>query len=266
MSWQLGFFDVGVIPSVPLTTYLPDAPADALIDPPCFCFIARDGSRIVLIDSGPDSVTSAAAGMTIIGNTTDLLSAGLRAWGATADDIDLIVHTHLHYDHMQNDLAFPRARVAVQATELSWATSSAGGPYYLGVAELAKALGDRLMLLNGQSDLLPGLTALPNGGHTPGHQSVLIQTSARQVCVCGDIVSLQQNITTIGPVCPDAAATAAFLEQAVAAGWLMLPSHDPGLREHPWYLPGRTSEQAAQSTAGISPASGQDRLPGPTDR
>ncbi|HTX84205.1 MAG TPA: MBL fold metallo-hydrolase [Streptosporangiaceae bacterium] len=240
MSWRLGFFDVGVIPGVPLATYLPDAPLDALIDPPCFCFIASDGSSIVLIDTGPDGAASAAVGMTITGDTTVLLSAGLRAWGATTDDIDLIIHTHLHYDHMQNDLAFPCARVAVQATELSWATSAAGGPYYLGVADLAEALNDRLILLDGQTELLPGLTALPNGGHTPGHQSVLFQTSARQVCVCGDIVSLQQNLTTIGPVCPDKAATAAFLKQASAAGWLMLPSHDPDLREHPWYLPGQT--------------------------
>jgi N-acyl homoserine lactone hydrolase len=241
VSWQLGFFDVGVIQGVPLTTYLPDAPADALIDPPCFCFIASDGNRIVLIDSGPDGAVSAAAGMTVTGNTTALLSAGLRAWGATVEDIELIVHTHLHYDHMQNDLAFPRAQVAVQATELRWATSSAGGPFYLGVADLARALGDRLMLLDGKAELVDGLTALPNGGHTPGHQSVLIKTPTRQVCVCGDIVSLERNITTIGPVCPDAAATAAFLEQARAAGWLMLPSHDPDMRKHPWYLPGRIS-------------------------
>jgi glyoxylase-like metal-dependent hydrolase (beta-lactamase superfamily II) len=142
---------------------------------------------------------------------------------------------------MQNDLAFPRARVAVQATELTWATSSAGGPFYLGVADLAEALGDRLMLLNGHTQLMPGLTALPNGGHTPGHQSVLIQTSAVQVCVCGDIVSLQRNLTTIGPVCPDKGATAAFLSKASAAGWLMLPSHDPDLRKHAWYLPAGTS-------------------------
>jgi glyoxylase-like metal-dependent hydrolase (beta-lactamase superfamily II) len=140
---------------------------------------------------------------------------------------------------MQNDLAFPRARVAVQAAELSWATSAAGGPFYVGVASLAEALGDRLILLDGQAELLPGLTALPNGGHTPGHQSVLVRTSAMQVCVCGDIVSLQENTKTIGPVCPDTEATEAFLTQANAAGWLMLPSHDPGLREHSWYLPGR---------------------------
>jgi len=146
----------------------------------------------------------------------------------------------------------------VQAAELSWATSSAGGPFYLGVAELAEALGDRLMLLDGQTELMPGLTALPNGGHTPGHQSVLVETPARQVCVCGDIVSLQQNTHTIGPVCPDTEATAAFLARASAAGWLMLPSHDPVLREHPWYLTGPASVQAAQRVPGPTRAPGQD--------
>jgi hypothetical protein len=40
----------------------------------------------------------------------------------------------------------------------------------------------------------------------------------------------------IGSVCPDAASTKAFLARARAASWQMLPSHDPGLREHEWYV------------------------------
>jgi N-acyl homoserine lactone hydrolase len=236
MSWKLGIFEVGVIPGVPLTAYLPDAPAEATIDPPCFCYIATDGNRTVLIDTGPNRDLSAAAGLQITGDTTAMLAAGLRAWGVTVHDIDLIVHTHLHHDHMQNDLAFPRASVAVQHAELSWATSPAGGPFYIGVADIAAALGDRLQLLHGDAELLPGLRVLPNGGHTPGHQSVLVQTPQEQVCVCGDIVSLWRNLETIGPVCPDTAATSVFLDRARLAGWRMLPSHEPTLREHDWYL------------------------------
>jgi N-acyl homoserine lactone hydrolase len=237
MSWQLGFFEVGVIPGIPLASYLPGAPPEELIDVPCFCCIASCGGRTILIDTGPDSARSAAAGMSIVGDTAGQLAAGLQAWGVTTHDIDLIVHTHLHYDHIQNDLAFPRAPVAVQAAELDWASGPDCGPYYLGVAEHVHALGSRLVLLDGRAELLPGLTALPNGGHTPGHQSVLVDTADGPACVCGDIVSLRRNARIIGPACPDTAATAAFLEQARTAGWLMLPSHDPALREHAWYLP-----------------------------
>jgi N-acyl homoserine lactone hydrolase len=236
MSWQLSIIEVGVIPDIPLTAYLPDAPADALISPPCYCYLATDGSRIVLIDSGPDHVRAGAAGLQIDGDSPALLAAGLVAAGITAADVDLIVHTHLHYDHMQNDLLFPDAPVVVQRTELDWATSPDSGPFYVGVGELTGALGDRLRLLDGESEILPGLTALPNGGHTPGHQSVLVQTGSGDKCVCGDIVSLEENLEVIGAVCPDKEAAAKFLARAREAGWQMLPSHDARLRQHRWYL------------------------------
>jgi glyoxylase-like metal-dependent hydrolase (beta-lactamase superfamily II) len=85
-------------------------------------------------------------------------------------------------------------------------------------------------------EILPGLTALPNGGHTPGHQSVLVQTGSGETCVCGDIVSLEENLEVIGAVCPDREGTARFLARAREAGWQMLPSHDARLRRHVWYL------------------------------
>jgi len=237
MSWQLSILEVGVIPDIPLAAYLPDAPADALISPPCFCYLVTNGSSVVLIDSGPDHLRADAAGLRIDGESPALLTAGLGAAGITAADVDLIVHTHLHYDHMQNDLLFPNAPVVVQRTELDWATSPDSGPFYVDVGELTGALGERLRLLDGETEILPGLTGLPNGGHTPGHQSVLVRTGSGDTCVCGDIVSLEENLTVIGQVCPDKVATGRFLARARAAGWEMLPSHDPRLRQHGWYLP-----------------------------
>ena len=236
MSWQLSIVEVGVIPDLPLVAYLPDAPAGELISPPCFCYLATDGTKVVLVDSGPDHVRSAEAGLRIDGDSPALLTAGLRAAGLTAADVDLIVHTHLHYDHMQNDLLFPNAPVVVQRTELEWATSADSGPFYVDVAGLASALGERLRLLDGETEILPGLTGLPNGGHTPGHQSVLVRTGSGDTCVCGDIVSLEENLSVIGSVCPDREGTERFLVRARAAGWQMLPSHDPRLRRHSWYL------------------------------
>lgn len=239
MSWELRILEAGVIPGVPLQAYLPDAPEGALIDPPCYCCVATDGGHTVLIDTGPDRGACGRAGLDIVGDSTALLLAGLAGMGVTPRDVDLIVHTHLHYDHVQNDLLFPGAAVAVQRAELAWATAPGpeAGRFYAGARELVTALGDRLRPLDGESEILPGLTALPNGGHTPGHQSVLVETAAGAVCVCGDIVSLRQNLDVVGAACPDTASAEAFLARARAAGWAMLPSHDPTVREHQWYVP-----------------------------
>lgn len=239
MSWTLGILEVGVIPEIPLSAYLPDAPPGASVDPPCFCYVASDGTRTILIDTGPDRARCAESGLRIVGDTTALLREGLATWGVNPRDVELIVHTHLHYDHMGNDLLFPNASVAVQRAELAWATSPDRGPFYVAVEEVTAALGDRLRLLDGESELLPGVSVLPNGGHTPGHQSILIDAADVMACVCGDIVSLRQNLDVVGSVCPDVAATEAFLARARSSGWEMIPSHDPSLRWHSRFVRAR---------------------------
>jgi glyoxylase-like metal-dependent hydrolase (beta-lactamase superfamily II) len=245
MSWSLGIVEVGVIPRLPLSLYLPDASPDELIDPPCYCYLASDGERNVIIDSGPDRARSDAKGLEIVGDTSDLLVAGLRACGVGLANVDCIVHTHLHHDHMQNDLMFPNAVVHVQQAEVAWATGPDCGRFYLGIPEFMTALGDRLNMLDGDAELLPGLRVVLNAGHTPGHQSVIIDTTDNTVCLCGDIVSLFSNIEVVGSICPNVKETEDFLDRARAARWEMIPSHDPKLREHRWYIQPGTNEAAS---------------------
>jgi glyoxylase-like metal-dependent hydrolase (beta-lactamase superfamily II) len=236
MNWKLGILEVGVIPRLQLSLYLPDASPDELIDPVCYCYLASDGRRNVLVDSGPDRALAAAEGLEIIGNASERLAAGMRAWGIEPADIDHIVHTHLHHDHMQNDLMFANAVVHVQQAEIEWANNPDSGRFYFGVSELTDALGVRLNALDGDSELFPGLRVVFNGGHTPGHQSVIVDTNENAVCLCGDIVSLLPNIEVVGSICPNVEETAAFLDRARTAGWEMVPSHDPKIRGHRWYV------------------------------
>ena len=249
MSWRLGIVEVGVIPQLPLNLYLPDAPPDDLIDPPCYCYLASDGETNVLVDSGPDQALSRAEGLDIVGDTSALLTTALEAWGVIPSDVDCIVHTHLHHDHMQNDLMFPNAVVHIQRSELEWATGPDCDRFYVGIGELVAALGDRLHTLEGDAQLFSGLDVVLNGGHTPGHQSVIIDTTEKLVCLCGDIVSLFSNVKIVGAICPNIGETRAFLDRAKAAGWEMVPSHDPQIRGHRWYVRTDRGESAITSSA-----------------
>lgn len=236
MRWKLGIIETGTIPSLPLNLYLPDAPEGEVVEPVCYCFVATDGSRSVLIDSGPDRHRLAAEGLETLGDADRLLKAGLAAWDLAPADVTAIVHTHLHYDHMQNDGLFDNAEVFVQREELEWATGPQRDRFCIGVNDLVEALGDRLRPVEGDREIFPGLRVLRNGGHTPGHQSVILDVAGAEVCVCGDIVSMLGNLEVIGPICPDAEQTARFLETARVNGWEMLPSHDPGLRRHRFFV------------------------------
>ena len=236
MPWRVGIIEVGVIPSVPRMTYFPDSPPDVLMEVPCYCFLVDDGHTHVLVDTGPDPVLAARGGLEITGPGPAAVRQVLDAERISVGDVDYILHTHLHYDHVENDLLFPRAQVFVQARELSWARDPDAGPFYVGVEDLVTDLGDRLTVVDGEREVLGGIWLLPNGGHTPGHQSVLVKTASEIVCVCGDIVPMTANLEFLCSATPDVNAARAFLDRSRHAGWTMVPAHEPGLRSHPWLL------------------------------
>jgi N-acyl homoserine lactone hydrolase len=263
VTWSIAIIEVGVLPDCQLAAYVPGAPAEVTLDLPCFCWLLRDGVAAVLVDTGPDAQPPEDVGYEVAGDTRTALLRGLRAAGVTPGEVTTIVHTHLHQDHVQNDESFPNASVVVQRRELDAAlagearcrglsaaerASLAAGPYaasqeaglwYIGTAVLTERLGARLRTVDGDAEILPGITATPSGGHTTGHQSVLVETREGTACIAGDIVSLAANAEVIGPMTPDVAAAGAFLERARAAGWEMVPSHEPAMRDHRWYASGR---------------------------
>lgn len=233
-----------MIPDLPLVAHLPDAPPDACVSTPCFCYLLTDGSRLVLVDSGADAASAAAAGLEIDGDTRALLDGGLRACDVSPDDVSLVVHTHLHYDHVGNDPRFQNAEIVVQDLEVAWATGPEAGPWYVEIGELLRGLGDRLRTVDGDAELLPGLRAVWNGGHTPGHQSVVAAGPSGDVCICGDVVPLHANTGIVGSSCPWTEQAEEFLAVARKAGWEMIPSHDPDLRAHPAYVrPGQGGQR-----------------------
>jgi N-acyl homoserine lactone hydrolase len=234
-TWRVGIIEVGIIPRLPAALYDPAAPPDAFLDVPCFVYALRSDDGAVLVDTGPDAVAAATSGYDIVGDTRSALLGGLAALGIQPGDVGHVVHTHLHYDHAQNDGLFPLAEVVVQAAELDWALQ-AGAAFYVDGDRWRRGVADRLRVVSGSSTLVPGVDLMQNGGHTPGHQSVLVATESGRVCVCGDIVSMAVNADIVGSVCPDVEATRTFLVKAREAGWTLLPSHEPALRRHPWYI------------------------------
>lgn len=260
MTWTLGIIEVGVLAGCPLKSYVTGAPDDVLLDLPCYCWLLRDDHTSVLVDTGPDAGASEDVGYEVTGDARAALLKGLRALGVEPADVAMVVHTHLHQDHVQNDELFPNADVVVQRRELEAARAGeaiggllppseraaiAAGPYarsqeagiwYIGTAELERQAGERLRVVDGEIEILPGVTLTPTGGHTAGHQSVLVSTDEGTACIAGDIVSLAINSEVIGPMTPDAPATRAFLKRVRASSWELIPSHDPGTRDHRWYV------------------------------
>ena len=105
----------------------------------------------------------------------DLLVHRLDALGLETDNIDMVVMSHLHYDHAGGAHLFPKSELVVQKDEYAYAHYPASffEPFYY--KKNFDLPGYRWRLLDGDTELAPGLTVLRTDGHTPGHQSLLVQ-------------------------------------------------------------------------------------------
>ena len=102
--------------------------------------------------------------------------------------VDLVVHTHLHVDHVGWDGVFPRARYVAHRDD--WAFFMA--PWQLRIRPHLRRLEPLqeeglVDLVGGETEVAPGIRVLPSPGHTPGHMHVRIEDDGAALVVLGDI-------------------------------------------------------------------------------
>lgn len=124
------------------------------------------------------------------------LGARLGVLDLAVDDIDMIVTSHLHFDHAGGNSQLPNARVVVQQKE--WA---AGKEPDLVASNGYKAtdydLGHDIMEVDGEHDIFGdgSVVCLPTHGHTPGHQSLKVRlASGQEVVLAGDACYLRRTL------------------------------------------------------------------------
>lgn len=167
---------------------------------PYFVYVIRHPAGTVLFDTGahPDLATNPAArlgdtaqGLAFRIAPEDRLDHRLAQTGLRVQDIDVVVQSHLHFDHTGGLDLFPDTPVMVQSTELAFAQEP---PIYqrefFVAADFARAT--HWHELNGDHDIFGDgrLLLLSTPGHTPGHQSLMVQLAARVVVLLGDATYL----------------------------------------------------------------------------
>jgi glyoxylase-like metal-dependent hydrolase (beta-lactamase superfamily II) len=107
----------------------------------------------------------------------------LQSVGKKPEDIDIVIQTHLHFDHCAHLNKCINAKVYVQEDEVKFAYNP--HPVFLGSYN-KKVLKDmRLVLVNGEKEIVPGVTVIPVPGHSPGAQAVAVQTEKGLAVICG---------------------------------------------------------------------------------
>jgi len=153
--------------------------------------IQCDGGNI-LIDTGMGELPEHLAGFYKVQRDGKGILMSLREHGLHPDDINIVVNTHLHVDHAGNNHLFENARIYVQKREIEFALNPARwmrGGY---IAEEIKRL--KLHPITGDCTIVDGVRTILTGGHTPGHQAVIVETGENTYIYCGDIAPLRENL------------------------------------------------------------------------
>jgi glyoxylase-like metal-dependent hydrolase (beta-lactamase superfamily II) len=203
------------------------------------CFLIRHRDRLILCDAG--------SGHTM-GPTLGKLSQSLRAIGVAPEAIDLVMLTHLHPDHSlglideAGSAVFPKAELIVHKIEAAFWLDRAAQP---GDSErvtrntkaqrIATASYRNRIRRIENGEVLPGITAMLQPGHTPGHTNWLIQSGGERILIWGDIVHLasvqmpRPDAALVFDVDPTLARTSCerVLEFAATEGLIVAGAHLP---------------------------------------
>lgn len=167
------------------------APGDGALRIGFTVWLIDDGERLILVDAG----TAGAAGP-----TTGRLLAALSAVGVAPADIDAVIVTHMHFDHIAglvagNARVFPNATVHVDAREIAHFTdparAAAGGDLlatsFAAAAATARLYPDLVRVTPGR-EIVRGVSVVDLAGHTPGHIGVRIEDGAEALTLVGDML------------------------------------------------------------------------------
>jgi glyoxylase-like metal-dependent hydrolase (beta-lactamase superfamily II) len=217
------------------------------------CLLVETPAALVLIDTGvgnKDSdkfreiygIENASADL----RPTQLEDA-IAAAGYGPEDIDVVIDSHLHFDHAGGNtvitedgelvLSFPRARYVAQQGEFEyahWQNERVQASYLPDNFDPVQRAG-RLELVAGEAEVVPGVRVLPTPGHTPHHTSIVISSEDETACFLADLVPTSAHLPLPWIMGYDVEPLVTLetkrrlLRQAREQDWLLVFEHDPAV-------------------------------------
>ena len=213
------------------------------------CLLIEHPSGLILIDTGAGNKEDAKFKDIYgieneSGGRMTMLEDGLAKVGVRPSDIVLVINTHLHFDHAggntrlsangQVEISFPNATYIIKRGEYDYATHpnerTAASYFDRNYTPLEAA--NKIEFVSREKEIVKGVRVIPTPGHTPFHQSVLIESGGERAFYLGDLAPTQAHLPLPWIMGYDVEPLVTLetkrriLKQAVSEQWLLIFEHD----------------------------------------
>lgn len=233
----------GVVPKT-LWSKLAPVDADNRVEYTTRCLLLEGHGRRILVETGNGDKWSPREQAMFAVEEGAGIARRLRAAHIEPDSIDTVITTHLHFDHIGGAVwrdetgtlrpTFPQARHITQKRELEDAfhpnERNRASYRQENLEPLAQA--GLFQPVDGEVEIAPGLRVLPTPGHTPGHQSILIDSGGLCILFCGDVIPTSIHVRLPWVMAYDVLPLVtletkrALYDRALRHGWILVWGHD----------------------------------------
>ncbi|WP_320170241.1 N-acyl homoserine lactonase family protein [Maridesulfovibrio sp.] len=159
---------------------------------PIYCWYLEGGDKNIIVDTGEMQPIISADREADLGGKIYTFEEGLGRYGLKPEDIDIVIHTHLHNDHCENDYKCSNARFYVHRKELEHVHN----PHPLDFRYLEDYVEDveeagQLEVLDGDFEVVPGIRMMHTPVHTEGGMTVLVDTEGGLAAITGFCVIME---------------------------------------------------------------------------
>ncbi len=197
---------------------------------PIYAFYLKGGDKHILVDTGLEQFMVPEGAELKLGYKILEFEEALATLNLTPEEIDIIIHTHLHNDHCENDYKCTSAEVYVQKVEREFLNN----PHPVDHRYYSDILDDvQVVEIEGDANIFDGIDVIFSPGHTVGGQSVAVNTAEGRAVITGFCCN-DKNFPTAGPaIAPgvhiDLTEAYDSIQKIKEMADILIPLHDPAV-------------------------------------